>query len=179
MRRLRNRMGDHKALPWVGESSLGRPNGTSVPGVDVPPVAVPLPMLDLRPSWVRGAEASEGTKTMATSASRSAVMICSGACLLLPNADLPVAGTRCPDPNIRPGLVSGGHVTAPGEADRPVPRDQLSEGSIDSPFLGYPALRTDLQDRTTLEGIHVQRTLELVASPRTICGPPRFGSRPM
>ena len=32
---------------------------------DVPPVAVPLPMLDLRPSWVRGAEASEGTKAMA------------------------------------------------------------------------------------------------------------------
>ena len=36
-----------------------------VAGNDLLPVAVPLPMLDLRPSWVRGAEASEGTKAMA------------------------------------------------------------------------------------------------------------------
>ena len=36
-----------------------------VAGNDLPPVAVPLPMLDLRPSWVRGDEASEGTKAMA------------------------------------------------------------------------------------------------------------------
>ena len=34
-------------------------------GGDDPLVAVPLPMLDLGPSWVRGAEASEGTKAMA------------------------------------------------------------------------------------------------------------------
>ena len=33
--------------------------------IDLPPRVVPLPMLDLRPSWVRGAEASEGTKAMA------------------------------------------------------------------------------------------------------------------
>ena len=36
-----------------------------VGGNDLPPRAVPHPMLVLRPSWVRGAEASEGTKAMA------------------------------------------------------------------------------------------------------------------
>jgi len=38
-------------------------------------------------------------------------MICSGVCRLLPIVDLPVAATKMPDPNIRTGLVSGGHVT--------------------------------------------------------------------
>ena len=47
-----------------------------------------------------------------TSASLSAVMICSGVCRLLPIVDLPVAATKMPDPNIRTGLVSGGHVSA-------------------------------------------------------------------
>jgi len=37
-------------------------------------------------------------------------MICSGVCRLLPIVDLPVAATKMPDPNIRTGLVSGGHV---------------------------------------------------------------------
>jgi serine/threonine protein kinase len=35
-----------------------------MPYVDVPPVAVPLPMLDLQPSGVPGVGASEGTRAM-------------------------------------------------------------------------------------------------------------------
>jgi len=48
-------------------------------------------------------------------------------CRLLPIVDLPVAATKMPDPNIRTGLVSGGHVN-----ERFIMIRQVSEVAADA-----------------------------------------------